>query len=82
MSLSVLKTTSKKLLSMVQKKNLSAKTILAALDVLAPHLKPHLKPTGPLLCDPNTPECALPLGYTSNQSYGLTVDGLQQQMFV
>lgn len=82
MSLSVLKTTSKKLLSMVQKKNLSAKTILAALDVLAPHLKPHLKPTGPLLCDPNTPECALPLGYTSNRSYGLTVDGLQQQMFV
>lgn len=82
MSVSVLKTTSKTLLSIVQRPDLSATTVVAALDLLAPCLKSPAKQPGPLVCAHHAPECVLPVGHTTNQSYGLTLDGLQQQMFV
>lgn len=82
MSISVLKTTSKKLLTIVQRTNLSEKTIIAALELLSPQLKAQQKPIGPLLCEHTAGECVLPMGETPNRSYGLTLDGLQQQMFV
>lgn len=83
MSISVLKTISKELLGLVRQDNLSPATIIAALDLLAPHpIPPPKKTLSTLVCDIDNPYCVLPLGSSNTRSYGLTAAGAQQQMIV
>lgn len=82
MSVSVLKTISNNLLSLVRQDSLLPQDIIATLDLLGPQFTPpQRKHKYPVLC-PVGLECALPLGNNTTGAYGLSAFGLQQQLVV